>query len=278
MLADYHVHSNFSDDSSYDMEEVVIDAIALGIDELCFTDHVDYDVKLEYGTPGTTHRPAIDGGPMYNVDYPAYFERIAYLQKKYEGQIVIRKGLEFGLQMCTLDKYQKVYDEWPMDFVIHSNHQVDNIEFPCPEFFEGKTQREYNRVYYEEILRTVNAYKDYSVLGHLDAFNRYDPQGICPFSDFDDIVYEILKQAIRDGKGIELNTSNVRYKVPDLTPSRDILKMYKELGGEIITIGSDSHAREHLGFHLREAQEELKKIGFKYFCTYKDMEPIFHEL
>ena len=205
-------------------------------------------------------------------------ELIEMLQQKYADKITIRKGLKFGVQMCQLERYQKLYDSYPLDFVIHSNHQVDDIEIFLPEFRAGKSQAEYNRAYYEEILRTVNAYKDYSVLGHLDAFNRYDPQGICPFHEFSDIVYEILKQIIRDGKGLELNTSYVRYRVPDLTPSREILKMYQELGGEIITIGSDSHAREHLGFHLREAKEELKKLGFRYFCTYKDMEPIFHEL
>ena len=165
-----------------------------------------------------------------------------------------------------------------MDFVIHSNHQVDDIEIFLPEFFAGKSQKEYNRVYYEEILRTVNAYKDYSVLGHLDAFNRYDPKGACPLEDFKDLVYEILKVVIRDSKGIELNTSNVRYGVKDLTPSKDILRIYKELGGQIITIGSDSHTKQHLGFNIGYGQRELKELGFEYFCTFSEMKPIFHKL
>ena len=272
------MHTEFSDDSEYEMEEVVKDAISLGIDEICFTDHVDYGIKLDHGEPGTTPRLNDDGTPLRNVDYPNYFKKIEYLQNKYKDQITIRKGLEFGLEMCQLERYQKLFDTYPMDFVIHSNHQVDDIEIFLPEFFEGKTQKEYNRVYYEEILRTVNAYKDYSVLGHLDAFNRYDPLGACPLDDFKDLIYEILKVVISDNKGIELNTSNVRYGVKDLTPSRDILRIYHELGGEIITIGSDSHAREHLGFHLDYSHEELKKIGFKYFCTFDNMNPIFHEL
>lgn len=278
MLADYHVHSAFSDDSEYDMEEVVIDAIDKGIDELCFTDHVDYGIKLDHGEPGTTARKNPDGTPLRNVDYPSYFARIAYLQDKYKDQITIRKGLEFGLQMCQLSRYQKLYDSYPMDFVINSNHQVNDIEIFLPEFFAGKSQKEYNRVYYQEILDVVKVYKDYSVLGHLDAFNRYDPKGNCPLEDFVDIVYEIFKIIIADGKGIELNTSNVRYGVKDLTPSRDILRIYHELGGQIITIGSDSHAREHLGFNIEAGREELKKIGFRQFCTFENMQPIFHEL
>ena len=260
------------------MEEVVKDAIDLGLDEICFTDHVDYGIKLDHGVNGTTLRLDENGQPLRNVDYPEYFRKIAFLQDKYKNQITIRKGLEFGVQMCRLKEFQDLYDKYPMDFVIHSNHQVDDIEIFLPQFFEGKTQKEYNRVYYEEILRTVNAYKDYSILGHLDAFNRYDPKGACPLEDFKDLIYEILKVVIKDDKGIELNTSNVRYGVKDLTPSRDILKIYKELGGQIITIGSDSHTREHLGFNIEYGQRELKKLGFEFFCTFKEMKPIFHKL
>ena len=278
MLADYHVHSEFSADSDYEMEEVVKDAISFGLDEICFTDHVDYGIMLDVGVDAKVPRYDENGEPYRNVDYPKYFEKIEYLQNKYQDQITIRKGFEFGLQMWHLDEYHKLYDAYPVDFIIHSNHQVNDVEIFLPEFFEGKSQKEYNRIYYEEILRTVTNFKDYSVLGHLDAFNRYDPKGACPFDDFSDIVYEILKIVIKDNRGIELNTSNERYGVKDLTPCRDILKMYKELGGEIITIGSDSHVKEHLGYHIEYGKEELKKLGFRYFCTFKDMKPIFHEL
>ncbi len=278
MLADYHVHSQFSDDSDYEMEQVVRDAIAIGLDEICFTDHVDYGIKLDHGVEGTTPRLDEYGLPLRNVDYPRYFAEIETLQKKYEGQIAIRKGLEFGLQMCHLQQYRDLFKNYPMDFVIHSNHQVDDIEIFLPEFFAGKTQKEYNRIYYEEILRTVIAYKDYSVLGHLDAINRYDPKGPCPLEDFVDLVYMILKIVIEDGKGIELNTSNVRYGVKGLTPCADILKLYRKLGGVIITIGSDSHHRDHLGFNMEKSQQILKELGYEYFCTYREMEPIFHRL
>ena len=278
MLADYHVHTEFSDDSEYEMEEVVKHAIEIGLDEICFTDHVDYGVKLDHGTTGKIPRLAPDGQPYRNVDYPNYFAKIEMLQKKYEGQIVIKKGLEFGIQMIHLDEYEKLYETYPMDFIIHSNHQVDDVEIYLPEYTAGKTQREYNRLYYEEILRTVNAFKNYSVLGHLDSINRYDPKGALPFEEFSDLAYEILKVAISDNKGIEFNTSHVRYKVQGTTPCIEILKLYKELGGQIITIGSDSHRPEHLGFRIKETQNLLKDLGFEYFCTYEKMEPIFHKL
>ena len=96
--------------------------------------------------------------------------------------------------------------------------------------------------------------------------------------DFEDIVYEILKIVIADGKGIEVNTANVRYHLKNTTPCKGILKMYKELGGEILTIGSDSHAPGQLGFNIAQSQEMLKDLGFEYFCTFEKMKPIFHRL
>ena len=92
------------------------------------------------------------------------------------------------------------------------------------------------------------------------------------------ILEIILKIVIEDGKGIEINTSSHRYGLKDSTPSRDILNLYKELGGKIITIGSDSHKPEHLGAYIDEAKELLKEIGFDSFCTFEKMKPSFHQL
>ena len=107
---------------------------------------------------------------------------------------------------------------------------------------------------------------------------RYDRFGEYPFEKFKDIAEEILKLVIEKGKGIEINTSSFRYKLKDLTPSRDILRFYRELGGEIITIGSDSHRAEQLGQNLLLVREELKNLGYKYFCTFDKMKPIFNKL
>lgn len=84
--------------------------------------------------------------------------------------------------------------------------------------------------------------------------------------------------AIEQGKGIEVNTSNERYGLSDLTPCRDILKLYKELGGRILTFGSDTHKEEHLGYHIAYVKTELKKLGFREFCTFDQMAPKFHDL
>ncbi len=95
MLTDYHVHCEFSDDSVYPMEDVVRDAIGLGLEEICFTDHVDYGIKVDWDS-GEEIRWR-NGEPFANVDYPRYFAKIADLQEKYGDRIRIRRGLELGV-------------------------------------------------------------------------------------------------------------------------------------------------------------------------------------
>ena len=124
----------------------------------------------------------------------------------------------------------------------------------------------------------MEKYKSYSVLGHMDLIARYDEAGIYPFEKIKLMAEKILKIVIAEGKGIEINTSSHRYGLQDTMPSADILKLYRDLGGKILTIGSDSHRPEQLGAYIEETKELLKDIGFQYFCTYEDMKPVFHRL
>ncbi len=276
MLADYHVHTEFSDDSTYPMEDVVKDAVRLGFDEICFTDHVDYGVKVDWDSKEeVTYR---DGEPLANVDYPKYVEQVRNLQEAYQGKISLKLGMEFGVQMHTIPQFEALFSRYPFDFILLSVHQVEDKEFWTQDFQRGRTQIEYNERYYEEMLNLVNHYHNYSVLGHLDLIVRYDEMGVYPFARVRPYIEEILKKVIKEGKGIEVNTSSHRYGLADSTPSKEILRLYRELGGEVITIGSDSHKPEHLGTYLEEAKGLLKSLGFLKFCTYKNMRPIFHDL
>lgn len=280
MYADYHVHTEYSDDSLYPMEEVVRDAIRLGLDEICFTDHVDYGIKPDWDGPepivwrrGGSGEP--DKIPLANVDYPRYEAEIRKLQEKYRGQITLRMGLEFGMQVHTIPLYEKLFARYPFDFILLSVHQVEDKEFWNQDFQRGRTREEFNRRYYEELLALVRRYRHYSVLAHPDLIARYDSAGPWPFEKLRPILTEILKTVIADGKGIEVNTSCHRYGLKDLTPSRDILRLYRELGGTVLTIGSDSHKKEHLGAFIRETMDELKEMGFEQFCTFEGMKPVF---
>ncbi len=275
MFVDYHVHSDYSVDSVFKMEDVVLKAIEIGLKEICFTDHVDYGTQYDWDD---VILETVDSATLpMNVNYPEYFKELDYLIDKYAGDIVIKRGLEFGIQTHTVDLYRKLIDTNPMDFVLLSIHQVNDLEFWNNVYQVGRSTQECYDGYYNEMYEVMRVFKDYSVLAHLDLMRRYtEPEDY--FENTKEDIEKILKLAIADGKGIEINTSHVRYGVDGLTPSIEVLKLYHELGGKIITIGSDSHQADHLGFLVEESKNVLREIGFEYFCTYKNMEPIFHRL
>lgn len=281
MYADYHLHSEFSDDSRESMDNQIQQAISLGLNEICFTDHVDYGIKHDWDDPRGIDWRQDAMEPLANVNYPEYFAKLLRMRVTYGKAITIRSGLEFGIQSITVDNYKKLYDRYQdqLDFVLFSMHQVNNLEFWTQDFQIGKTQQEYNEEYYREILKTMKLFKNYSVLAHLDLLARYDKKGIYPFEKVEDLIAEILKQAINDGKGIEVNTSSWHYGLTDTQPSRKILKLYKDLGGKIITVGSDAHSTKYLADHIKDAYSILKnEIGFEEITTFDHMQPVFHKL
>ena len=275
MLADYHIHTEFSDDSVYPMEDVIRDAVQMGMEEICITDHVDYGVKKDWDQGEISYRM---GEPIANVDYPRYMAKIRQMKETWGDKIRIRTGMEFGVQRHTVPEFESLFQRYPFDFIILSIHQVEDKEFWTQDFQKGKTQEEYNLGYYEELLAVIKKYKNYSVLGHMDLIARYDEAGIYPFEKIKPIVEKILRIVIAEGKGIEINTSSHRYGLQDTMPSTDILKLYRDLGGKILTIGSDSHRPEQLGAYIKETKELLRNLRFRYFCTYEGMSPIYHSL
>lgn len=261
MYYDYHMHSNFSNDSIASMEDMINKSIELGVREICFTDHMDFDVDTDYG-------------PI--IDLNNYFNKLELLKNKYQDKIIIKKGLELGLQKQIVNQCSEVVKSNLFDFIICSIHSIEKKDLYFGHFFKDKTQHEAYEKYYNELYTVVKNYKDYSVLGHLDLIKRYgDYDKLLDDKLFSDIIETILKQVIYDGKGIELNTSCYRYNLPDLTPSRYILNMYKELGGEIITTGSDSHTPSQIAFKFDYIYYYLKEIGFKYVCSFDKMNPQF---
>ena len=263
MKCDYHMHSDYSHDSSTPMNDLAQQAVKLGLDEICFTDHVDYCGKYE--------------------GYSRYFAEIDRVRQEFSGRLVIRSGWEFGLQTHTIADFQGLYSRYrdKLDFVLLSIHDINDLELWGFQYQRGQSQEEYTMNYYGELLKLVQRYHDYSVLAHVDLIARYDVKnGVTPypFEKIRDIVAEILRTAIHDGKGIELNTSSWRYGLTDTTPSREILKLYRDLGGEILTLGSDAHNPGYLAAHMDEGREILRSLGFTKFCTFEKMKPSFHAL
>lgn len=265
MNADYHIHSDHSPDSITPMEVYCEKALSLGLDEICFTEHLDYDVDYDYPSG-------------IRFTYERYLSAIKTLRLEYQGQLTIKAGIEFGVQLHTIDQFRKDYENIPLDFILMSSHEINNQEFWRQKFQAGKTQVAYNRAYYQNLLDMVKAYDGYSVLAHMDVIKRYDQNGVLDDEVNIDLIEEILKVVIEKGKGLEVNTSCVRYEMPDLTPSKKILSLYKKLGGTILTLGSDAHQVGQLGDHMEDIRCQLIELGFTHFHTFDKLKAIAHPL
>lgn len=262
MRADVHMHCGFSNDSESRPEDMVESAIAKGLSVICFTDHYDKD--------------NLDWGDEAIFDVESYFQKMIELQEEYRDQIDIRIGAEIGMQPYLAEYYQDFMAQHPFDFVIGSVHSVLEHDVAL-DFFQKHSDPEGYRIYFEEMLQDVQKIKAYDVLGHLDYIVRYSNQGSKGFdlNDYMDIIEEILKQVIAHGKGIEMNMSGLKYGLGAPHPQQEIIKRYRELGGEIITVGADGHIPEHIAYDYHLADDILKSCGFKYYTEFKGRKPVF---
>src|SRR5699024_9478082 len=160
-----------------------------------------------------------------------------------------------GLQPHQVEDYKKLMDTETFDFVICSMHTADKKDLHSGNFFANKTIEEAYRQYYEELLYCVTHFKQYSVIGHIDLVKGNMKNKT--HNHIQDNIWEIFKLVITDGKGIELNTSGFRYGIESGMPSTDILKLYKACGGEIITLGSDSHVASTVAYQFQGSLELL---------------------
>ncbi len=263
--ADYHIHCSYSGDSDAPMEEMIKEAIRRGLDEIAFTDHVDF------GYPD----PSFEA-----IDYEEYIPYLESLREKYRGRIKLALGVEIGYQSAEHARIQDFLEKYPFDFVLLSRHMSEGLDYYTGDFFAGYDQKTSYRRYFESVLRSVRQQENFDVFGHLDVIVRYGPfeEKNLAYADYQEILDEVLRRIIEKGHGIEINTSGFRYGLGRMHPQVDFLKRYQVLGGEIVTLGSDSHQAKDLNDHLPQMQELLKSLGFKTFATYAKREPVFHKL
>ncbi len=263
ILADCHVHSAFSDDSDTPVEQMIETAIAQGRSYFYITDHHDFDY------------PVMDDGVTFQLAQEPYINRMEELRYQYKDKINIRIGVELGLMAHIKDKteaYAKAYD---YDFIIGSSHLVNGIDPYYPAYYADKTEYQAYEQYFLSILDNVRVYDMFHVYGHLDYIMRYVPNQTKPYDpmDYYDIFKELLTILIDKGKGIEVNTGSL-YKGFDMPhPHETILKLYKQLGGEIITVGSDAHKPQHLGYGFDKAESLLQKCGFTHYTLFEKGKP-----
>ncbi len=262
-MFDYHMHTTVSFDAHGTPQEMVKAALDAGLKEICFTDHVDYELYKE-------EQPMV-----FDLDaYSAAYDHLAAPGLK------IRRGMEFGLKEYNRDQLKIDASLRHYDFILGSVHFVDEVDIYFAEpWWPGKTVAQAEHRFLEQTLRCVQHHDGFDVLGHLTYLSKVaghpTHKPIC-YGDHKELVDEILRVLARKGKGLELNTSGMD-KCGAFLPDKDYLLRFKELGGEIVTIGSDAHGPERVGQYTREAAELLKDI-FGYVCTFENRQPVFHKL
>ena len=270
ITADFHLHSSFSGDSDTPMEKMILKGIELGLIEMCFTEHNDFDY------PATGSNPS----GFWEVNPDAYLYDFLKLREKYADKMTLLFGIELGLQPHLSKRNAAFAKAHDYDFIIGSSHLCNGKDPYYASFYEGRSQEEAYREYFESILENLKVYSNFDVYGHLDYVVRYGPQKDEGYSYelYRELFDKILTKLIDMGKGIEVNTGGLAKGMRDVHPCSGILKRYRELGGEIVTVGSDAHVTGLIAHAFDRAGEILKDCGFRYYAVYEKRQPVFHKL
>ena len=259
IAADFHTHSSFSTDSTEPLIEMAKAAAEKGLRTICLTEHMDYDYPCG----------------EFLLDTEAYRAELMRVKSELSGKVEVLFGVELGLMDYLAPRLNGFAAAWDFDFIIGSSHLVDGKDPYYPEYFESLGSKNGILRYFESILANVRAFDNFDVYGHLDYVVRYSPEKSYEPLDYREIIDEILRALISRGKGIEVNTAGIASGMGYPHPNAFILRRYKELGGEIITVGSDAHDRTRVAADFDRAQAALEEAGFDRYTVFRHRKPEF---
>lgn len=268
ILWDFHMHSSFSADSEAPMETMIQQAIARGLDGICFTEHLDPDY------------PSTPDNIDFSLDIDNYRNTLFTLKDKYKEKLKIHFGIELGLQPHLESVFRHLVKTRPFDFIIGSSHIVHGYDPYYPAFFKNRRESSCYMEYFESVLENLACFSEINVYGHIDYVVRYGPNKNREYSygRYQDILDEILRTLITKGIGIELNTGGYHYGLGEPNPCTSVIKRYRQLGGEIITVGADAHAPEKIAYAFGKAAAILEECGFRYYTVFEGGKPYFLKL
>lgn len=271
---DAHMHTDFSTDCESSVRSMLNAAVEKGLRAVCITDHMDLDFPPQEGE-GQPH-----DAPPFQFDVEEYFRVLTPLKEEYRDRLDVRIGIEIGLQPHLGAQYKKLLAAYPFDIVIGSIHLVRGLDPYYGKPFEGRPDADAYREAFEETLTCIEQNEDFDTLGHLDYVVRYgkNKAGEYSYKAFADEIDAVLKKLISMGKGLEVNTGGLKYGLGFTNPHPDVIRRYRELGGEIVTVGADAHRPEYVGYEFGEAGEILLNCGFKYYAEFIGRKPLFRRI
>jgi len=268
--ADYHLHTHHSTDSTAPMKDVIESAINKGLSEICFTDHLDLDYPEYEDLPKDA----------FNLNVNAYRKEFDRYKEEYKDRIKLKFGVEIGMQAHIAEKNSNFVKENDFDFVIASIHLVDRKDPFYDGFWDSDTVQNIFKRYFETTLENLKLFNDYNVLGHLDYLARYAPKGDTTYSyeRFKEQIDAILEYLVKNDKGLDLNSKALYSDMPFPNPHPKALKRFRELGGKILTFGSDAHRAENLSACFDKTRALALEAGFTEYYTFEKRVPIAHKL
>lgn len=261
-MFDFHMHSHVSFDGHDTGRNMAEAALRRGLREICFTDHMDYD--------------PLDPAHKLHFSMEDYYKEYGSLEIP---GLTIRRGFEFGMLPDNQAQFAKdiLLRDW--DFVIGSVHFVDGLDVYYSEYWEGKTPYYAILRSFEDTLTCVKTHEHFDVLGHLTYLGKCDAnpeKKPILYNTYREVADEIMRILAEKGKGMELNTSGMD-RCGVYLPGAEYLRRFKELGGQIVTVGSDAHHSNRVGQYCEEACRLVQEI-FGYVCTFEGRKPRFHKL
>lgn len=264
IIADMHTHSVNSHDSVCEIEDMCLMQIKKGAKIFAVTDHCDVFSYKDYDIYTPIRNSA---------------DTVRRLNEKYGEKSLILSGVEIGDGFWYKSEYEKIHSLLAYDVILGSVHCVKykDLETPYSGIDFSKLTNEqiysYMDCYFNDMLEMIRT-TDFDVLAHMTCPLRYitGKYGInVDLSAFDGKITEILKAIINKGIALEVNTSGYA-AIKDSVPGKEILKKYFDMGGYLITLGSDAHIAENASYCFDKAIDALKEIGFKNIYYYKNRE------
>lgn len=261
---DLHMHTSSSFDGNYPAELMCKAAIENSLSTIAFTDHFDVDFFERHNL---------------DVRQKSSYEDIISAKEAFADKIQVLRGIEMGQPTYDTALTEKSLARFEYDFVIGSIHNLRETPDFCELDYPNLTQENIYSLlekYFEEELLLAK-WNGFDTLAHLTYPMRYIVQSgrfNTDLSRYDDIVDEIFKTLIANGKALEINTSGLRQPIGKTMPTENYVRRFKELGGELLTLGSDAHFTEHVGAGIDQGYEIAEACGFKYVTYFKDRKPI----
>lgn len=280
-LIDCHTHTQFSVDSEADINKCIMRAAELGLAAYAITDHCECNAW--YDEAHYTAAPPDVDHFNYKDDFYGSVEAVTKLKEQYGGKLNLICGVELGQILHDTEVARIVNADKRVDFIVGSVHQVlGEKDFYYIDYEKLTMDEIYDLL--ERYFRKVNEMSRtdlFDVVGHITYCLRYMKQrhGICPeISRFDDIIADTFRNLAQNGRGIEINTSGLRQGFGDTFPDLKYVKMFRDLGGEILSIGSDSHTVEDIGKDVEKGAETAYAAGFTRLAFFKGRKPQFTDI